>query len=329
MKVTGSAAWQRIALAVVIPLLSVAIAGAQVTREASSSKVPTGRGWGQASDAAPAARTASTNGIAYHGGPLMLNTPNIYFIWYGCWQFSGQTCTPSHSSDGQGTVSLVNTFFGSLGGSGYELINSTYFDGSNNYVSGNVNTAASAQDNYSQGKRLSDSKVRAVVSRAINNGSVPSDSNGLYFVLTSSDVSETSGFCSSYCGWHDHTTMNGTDIKFSFVGNPDRCPRACEDQTTSPNGNSGADGMVNIMAHEQEEAISDPDLNAWYDSAGEENADKCAWRFGPTKTAGNGSLYNETIGGLNWLVQMNWQNACGGGCAQSGTLHQTSGCVFY
>ena len=48
--------------------------------------------------------------------------------------------------------------------------------------------------------------------------------------------------------------------------------------------------MASIIAHELEEATTDPDLNAWYDRRGEENADKCAWTLpGATSTAGNGS----------------------------------------
>src|SRR5262249_20170002 len=31
-----------------------------------------------------ASRSAETV-ITYHGGPLMLGTPNVYFIWYGDW----------------------------------------------------------------------------------------------------------------------------------------------------------------------------------------------------------------------------------------------------
>ena len=81
------------------------------------------------------------------------------------------------------------------------------------------------------------------MSRAITNGRLPKDPNGVYFVLTSSNVSENSGFCTRYCGWHTRATVGGTDIKYSFVGNPDRCPNACEEQTASPNGDSGADGM--------------------------------------------------------------------------------------
>ena len=38
--------------------------------------------------------------------------------------------------------------------------------------------------------------------------------------------------------------------------------------------------MASIIAHELEEAATDPDLNAWYDRRGDENADKCAWTFG-------------------------------------------------
>jgi hypothetical protein len=92
---------------------------------------------------------------------------------------------------------------------------------------------------------------------------------------------------------------------------------ACEAQTTSPNNNSGADGMASVIAHESEEAFTDPDLNAWYDTAGNENADKCAWTFGTTSRASNGSQYNITLGGTNYLIQRNWVNASGGYCSMS------------
>ena len=38
--------------------------------------------------------------------------------------------------------------------------------------------------------------------------------------------------------------------------------------------------------------------NAWYDTRGYENADKCTWNFG----------------GKHFLVQQNWINAGTGGC---------------
>jgi hypothetical protein len=293
-----------------------ALAHAQVAKH-SSHMVPTGKGWAAEQVNGPRSATPGAvttgNGILYHGGPVMPGNVNVYFIWYGNWT------NGSRASDRPGTVSLLNSLFassGGIGGSGYEKINSTYGDTTHN-VSGNVALKSSTIDNYSQGTRLRDSGVQQVVTNAISSGRLPKDTNGLYFVLTSSDVSETSGFCTKYCGWHTRGTILSSDIKFSFVGNPDRCPAACEMETVSPNGNSGADGMASIMAHETEETISDPDLNAWYDASGAENADKCAWKFGPTVgTLGNGA-YNETFGSHNWLIQMNWENARGGGCDQA------------
>src|ERR1700751_1789027 len=115
---------------------------------------------------------------------------------------TGNWTNGPHASDSQLTVSLLDALFGSsggIGGSGYEKINTTYGDNSRN-VSGNIALTLSTTDNYSHGTRLSDSGVQAVVSSAISSGRLPKDTNGLYFVLTSSDVRETSGCCTQYCG---------------------------------------------------------------------------------------------------------------------------------
>jgi hypothetical protein len=180
-----------------------------------------------------------------------------------------------------------------------------------------VNYAGSTTDSYSRGTSLSDSAIQGVVADAINAGRLPKDTNGVYFVLTSADVTASSGFCTQYCGWHTHGTIAGSDIKYSFIGNPDRCPSACEAQTTGPNGNAGADGMASIISHELEEAATDPDLNAWYDRRGMENADKCAWTFGTTYTVANGSSANVQLGSRDFLIQRNWVNASGGYCSMS------------
>jgi hypothetical protein len=138
-------------------------------------------------------------------------------------------------------------------------------------------------------------------------------------VLTSSDVSETSGFCTEYCGWHNKMTPTVGKVRFSFVGNPAKCINSCAAQSTGPNGNAGADAMASVIVHELEETVTDPDLNAWFDSSGSENADKCAWTFGTTYTASNGSSYNVTLGGVNYLLQRNW-DARIGACAMDSSI---------
>lgn len=250
------------------------------------------------------------NGITYHGGPLLdvvgKNAPvTIYYIWYGNW-------------NGNSAVTILTEFAQTIAPSPYFNINTTYTDGSGAHVVNTAHYVGSTTDNYSRGTALSDSAIQGIVSSAIASGALgPKDPNGVYFVLTSQDVTATSGFCTQYCGWHTHGTISGSDIKYSFVGNPARCPSACTNGTPSPNGNIGADGMASIIAHELEEAVTDPDLNAWYDSRGAENADKCAWTFGSTYTTGNGGLANMKLGTRDFLIQQNWVNASGGYCAKS------------
>jgi hypothetical protein len=288
----------------------LAQAGGVRTDEQSVYK-PTGKGYGELDDSPgafaryrAATKGGSGNGINYHGGPLMLGTKNVYYIWYGNW--SGNSAT-----------TILTDFMQNLGGSPYFNINTSYYDGNNAHVANAITYSGSTTDSYSQGTSLSDAQIQTVVANAISSGKVPKDTNAVYFVLTSSDVTASSGFCTQYCGWHTHGTIAGSDIKYSFVGNPDRCPSSCAAQTTSPNGNAGADGMASIIAHELEEATTDPDLNAWYDRRGYENADKCAWTFGTEGTAGNGSKYNVTLGSRQYLIQQNWVNASGGFCSMS------------
>jgi len=242
------------------------------------------------------------NAMTYHGGPIMLGTTGIYYIWYGNW--SGNSAT-----------TILTDLAKSIGGSPYFNINTTYYNGAGTHVSNSVSYKGSTTDNYSHGTSLSDSAIEGVVSDAITSGRLPKDTNAVYFVLTSSDVTASSGFCSQYCGWHTDGTISGSDIKYSFVGNPDRCPSSCEEQTTGPNGNAGADGMASIISHELEEAVTDPDLNAWYDRQGAENADKCAWTFGSTYSSG-GATANMKLGTRDYLIQQNWVNTTNS-CAKS------------
>jgi len=243
------------------------------------------------------------HGISYHNGPIMTGRNTVYYIWYGNW--TGNTA-----------MTILPSFASSIGGSPYFNINTTYSNASNVFLSNSVAYGGSTTDNYSAGTALSDAAIKNVVSSAITSGRVPKSTSAVYFVLTSADVNATSGFCTQYCGWHTHATIGGSDIKYSFVGNPDRCPSACTNSSGSPNGNVGADGMASIIAHELEETVTDPDLNAWFDSSGAENADKCAWTFGSTFTA-NGATANMTLGGRNYLIQQNWVNSGSGFCAKS------------
>jgi hypothetical protein len=78
------------------------------------------------------------------------------------------------------------------------------------------------------GKALTDANIHDIVNMATSADPtspiyLPPSNNAIYVVLTASDVTATSGFCTSYCGWHtsnnDFTAVKGAySLKYSFVG---------------------------------------------------------------------------------------------------------------
>jgi hypothetical protein len=257
--------------------------------------------------------TTATSPITYHNGALM-QSPTMYIIWYGNWN-------QTNNSDTLAGQQIVRDFANSIGGSPYFMLNTSYSAGGYT-ITGSVRNGSETTDAYSQGKRLRDANVQTIVNSAISSGRLPYDANGVYFVLTSSDVAESSGFCTQYCGWHTSGTGTVGKIRYSFVGNANRCLSSCAPQSTSPNGNPGVDGMISVIAHELEEATTDPDpRSGWVDSSGAENADKCAWTFGHSQyQVGNGSWANMRLGSRDFLIQRNlWHSTSGDLClVQSG-----------
>ena len=244
------------------------------------------------------------NGIEYHGGPVMISPHNVYFIWYGNWS-------------GNPGTSFLPDFINGLSGSNYLNTDTTYGDPNNDVVN-TITFAGQTFDNYSQGSDLGFSGVQTVVSSALNSGNLPTDANGIYLVLTSPDVKEGK-FCSQYCGYHGHTAMNGTTIKSGFVGDVDtQCHGACAEQSVGPNGDPGADAMADVIAHEINETITDPEGTGWYRSNstfGGEVGDLCNLNFGNTFYLPSGAAANITLGSRSFLIQQNWVNDSGGFCA--------------
>jgi hypothetical protein len=250
-----------------------------------------------------AGKPATSASITYHNGPVMTAATgtNAYYIWYGNWATGGKQ--------------ILTDFGNSIGGSPYFGINTTYTDAAKKKVA-NIVTLAGQTTDPGTATSLSDANIATIVSNAITSNRLPKDPNGVYFVLTAAGVTASSGFLTKYCGWHTHASVGGTDIKYSFVGDASGPSLGnCAQQTTaSPNGNPGVDAMISVLAHELEEAVTDPDLNAWYDRQGAENADKCAWTFGTTYAATGGGIANMKLGARDYLIQRNWKAGTTQGC---------------
>ena len=228
--------------------------------------------------------------MSYHGGPVM-KSPNVYVIWYGNWGTNS-------------SLQLVPEFVRGLAGSVWWDIITTYTDGSGSPIPNAINYRGSAFDSFSQGTFIADPP--AVVRGVLDRGLQPVDANGIYYILGSTGVT-FNGLCFPICGFHSSLGYGSTTLKFA-IGADNLCGGCAPIQTTqSPNNNPGFDAMVNIMAHELAETVTDPIGNGWFSASGNENADLCAWQFPEMFTVGNGSVANAVLStGKAYLLQANW-----------------------
>lgn len=231
----------------------------------------------------PPARPTKSPNLLYHGGPVMHGTTVEPIFWGTGW---GNSAFVGDKAAG------VHTFYGGIGGSDYGLTNAEYTD-SLNHVGTSVTLNGSLIDTSpvtTNGNRTGPilDEVCTMVSNPVENGYYP-----VY-------VDAPRGHA-RFCAWHSvGTCPNGTTVQFAFFFNLDG-DSGCDPEDTSNLHSQGLAALANVSGHEFSEMLTDPHLNAWYDSNGEENADKCAWSFG-------NSLLSFT-NGSQWKIQGNWSNA--------------------
>jgi hypothetical protein len=254
----------------------------------------------------------TNDGIDYHGGPVMDNGANVHFIWYGHWN--------------NNTAPEILTYLAKhIGGTAYFNINTSYYDynpgGEKNPAKNSVNFGGSIFDNYSLGSYLTDNNVANIVGFALGDPSasagyprLPVDPSGVYFVLTSPDVTEQSfAPLGPFCAWHGYGFLGTTPIKVAFIGDSDAVPSGCQWQNPSPNNNPAADDAASMFVHELSETVTDPQFSAWCrTSDGSEMGDLCQRKFGNTKVLPNGSSYNLTFAMRPYHLQRLWVNGGGG-----------------
>ena len=234
-----------------------------------------------------------------HGGPVLVTTVTKAIFWGTSW--------PSDSSD---KISGINSFYIGVGGSAYAGTN-TEFSGSN----GQVTTAITHDGHVIDGSSApsgapSTGVILGEVCKAIPAGS--RRANGFYAVY----VDQGRGNA-GYCAWHSAGHCGDSDqtpFQFAFFFKLDG-DGGCDPGDNSTGHSQGLAAIANVSGHELSEAMTDPQLNAWYDRQGAENSDKCAWTFGrPSLTFANGT---------HWKVQGNFSNAAYN--AKTGYDH--AGCI--
>jgi len=258
--------------------------------------------------------------MAYHNGPIVTGVPEVYFIWYGTWD---------NNADNTAVQFILTDFLSNIGGSPYFQINAMYENGIGGAPSGALFYSGAAIDRYSHGLELTASDISGIVENQILTGGLPLTPSGIYVVMASADVSSNAtGFCiASALPHHGTGEALGSQFRYAFVGNPNRCPTVAAPQFFSggvqlptPNQNLAADAMASTLAQLLSRVITNPTGGAWFDRYGLENASKCVGQFGTTYTTPNGGRANLKLGSLDYLIQQNWVMGRKEHCAMNSSL---------
>jgi len=249
------------------------------------------------------------NPLLYHGGPVM-TTNKTYAIY---WVPSGYSIAPGYDT-------TINQFFGDVAhdsnmGTNVYAVDTQYSSIHYSSTFGGAYTDTTAFPSSGcpiyEGditECLTDAQIQTEVDNAISHNGWTRNGTNMFFVFTPAGVGScfdsSGGTCAytAYCAYHGDTNSGAI-----YANQPYAAHAGC-DEGQYPNGSSNqADPTINVTSHEHNEAITDPQLNAWYDASGEEIGDKCAWNFGPLSGPGGGE-YNQTINGHHYFLQMEWSN---------------------
>lgn len=284
------------------------------------------------SSASTQAKPAIGKQVEYHGGPVM--SYNTDYALY--WAPAGAPEYPAgyeaginrwfedlaHDSGGlQNTDSVLTQYKDAAGeSSNYDAHFAGALIDTDPYPSNGCSAAAIC---------FTEEQLRAQITAFVESHKLQTDLQHEYFLLTPPGVEsclEAAGHsCSdgtkhaSYCAYHGYITV-ATGV-IVYANNPYVAGLNCDPGEEHPNGNPSDATIAGGLAHEHSESVTDPELNAWYGSRGEEVADKCrtfkqATEFGePLGKAPDGANYNQLIDGDLYWYQQEWSNEAGG-CEQ-------------
>jgi hypothetical protein len=177
---------------------------------------------------------------------------------------------------------------------------------------------------------LTDAQVQAEVNRIINATHGPRGLHDIWYVFTPPGVDEciNPGVCetNAFGGYHSVSDLGHGATIYAYTGDPIVESRTVTEPGSDPQGYPDAEHVIDIIAHEVNEAMTDPEGVGYMDPNGFETGDKCEFgpQFGnPLGFAGpDGSPFNQVVNGHKYLIQEMWANRDNGNnpdCVQATT----------
>ena len=255
--------------------------------------------------------------VQYNGGPVMQSTSTTYAIFWV--PPTLQDGTPTYVSPNYS--SLLLRYFNDVGGSYLYDNNTQYYDSTGHIVNSSAfgaswldtsaYPASDCTDQQTPGDCMSDALIQAEIAKAMATNGWSADLTHVFFVFTAwgegscSDSNSTSCAFTNYCSYHSNFNNNGQTVIYADIPYSGTNLSDCG-VPTSPNNDFDTDSAINLVSYEHMEAVTDPQLNAWYDSNGSEIGDKCAWNFGSIKL--DGATADVQWHNHYYIVQQAWSN---------------------
>jgi hypothetical protein len=162
---------------------------------------------------------------------------------------------------------------------------------------------------------VTDAQVQAEVDRIINATGGSRGLHDIWYVFTPPGVDEciSPGVCetNAYGGYHSISDLGHGPTIYAYTGDPIVKTSTANEPGADPEGYPDAEHVINIIAHEVNEAMSDPEGVGYMDPNGFEIGDKCEFgpQFGePLGFASDGSPFNQVVNGHRYLIQEMWAN---------------------
>jgi hypothetical protein len=233
--------------------------------------------------------SGGSQNLTNHGGPVIHSARVVPIFWGPSWGTGGaDSATATH----------IRQFFSQFGTNSHYAVITQYYDSTGSIQTSNLGNTAWF-DSSTPPHNVSDAAVQGEVLKYLSQSGVTFNASTVYEVFLpsssySSDGSSTScgGPNLQYCAYHGHFSNGGRDIKYAAMPYP-----SCGGCQSA--GFTAAQNFDHFSCHETREAVTDADLNAWYDRRGYEADDKCAWSPAPFIDSGYGYQYE-------------WSNAAGG-----------------
>ncbi len=264
--------------------------------------------------------------LVYHGGPVMQNgvTPYVIFWVPPTLQNGGATSMSAHYQ------TVEKDMLGDYIAHGIDNNNTQYYQQINfkgkisyiqnkgpaaaaiTYVDTNPLPASGCADTATPLNCITDAQLQTEIRRVMTLKGWTGGLTKMFFVFTSSG--EGSCFTAAslscayvqYCAYHGFFLSGTTPI--IYANEPYGDLSVCQaGGIPSPNSDPVADAASTAASHELTEAITDPELNAWYTSQGNEIGDLCAYNYGTFYPWDSGNA-NQMWNGRFYMLQTEFDN---------------------